>query len=68
MKTHVDIVHPMLFTLRKSQLAKKWQWLMLIICNNKGRKGMGPLVDYEPLRLIKVYECRCFGHVMSKTC
>jgi hypothetical protein len=23
MKTHVDIVHPILFTLRKSQLAKK---------------------------------------------
>jgi hypothetical protein len=23
MKIHVDIVHPMLFTLRKSQLAKK---------------------------------------------
>ncbi len=42
---------------------------MLIICNNKGRKGVGLLVDHDPLKLIKVYECTWFGHVLlSKTC
>jgi hypothetical protein len=26
------------------------------------------IIDYEPLRILKVYEGTCFGHVMSKAC
>jgi hypothetical protein len=26
------------------------------------------IIDYQPLRLLKVYEGTCFGHVMSKAC
>jgi hypothetical protein len=26
------------------------------------------IVDYQPLRLLKVYEGTCFGHVMFKAC
>ncbi len=25
-------------------------------------------IDYQPLKLLKVYEGTCFKHVMSKTC
>jgi hypothetical protein len=44
MKTHVDIAHPRLFALRKTQLAKKAKLLMQIILDKKGRKGLGLLV------------------------
>jgi hypothetical protein len=26
------------------------------------------IIDYQPLRLLKVYEGICFGHVMYKAC
>jgi hypothetical protein len=27
---------------------------------------MHSIIDYEPLKILKVYEGTCFGHVMSK--
>jgi hypothetical protein len=27
-----------------------------------------PIIDYEPLNILRVYEGTCFGHVMSKAC
>jgi len=29
---------------------------------------MHSIIDYEPLKIHRVYEGTCFGHVMSKTC
>jgi hypothetical protein len=26
------------------------------------------IIDYEPLKLLQVYEGNCFGHAMFKTC
>ncbi len=26
------------------------------------------IIDYEPLKILKVYNSTCFGHVMSKAC
>jgi hypothetical protein len=26
------------------------------------------VINYEPLKILKVYEGTCFGHVMSKAC
>jgi hypothetical protein len=26
------------------------------------------IIDYEPLKILKVYEGTCFGHVMFKAC
>ncbi len=51
MKTHVDIAHPRLFALRKTQLAKMQQLLIQIILDRKGRKGLGLLVLQLPFIL-----------------
>jgi hypothetical protein len=29
---------------------------------------MHSIIDYEPLKIFRVYEGTCFGHVMSKAC
>ncbi len=29
---------------------------------------MHSIIDYEPLKIFKVYEGTCFGHLMSKAC
>lgn len=26
------------------------------------------IIDYEPLKLLRVYKGTCFGHIMSKAC
>jgi hypothetical protein len=30
--------------------------------------AMHSIIDYEPLKILRVYEGTCFGHVMSKAC
>jgi len=52
MKIHLDSIHPWLFAQRKSQLAKRQQWVVMqIMCDNKGRKGQDPLVLLSLLTL-----------------
>jgi hypothetical protein len=29
---------------------------------------MHSIINYEPLKILRVYEGTCFGHVMSKAC